>query len=103
MKSDQAVSMAIPTEKKMNELRAMITEILERCISMEMETPFIMWGVSPNGSRIAIRVEGDGTPGEVLAEHYENPGALPMTIVVADQRNDAVRVTITASGQKTWH
>jgi hypothetical protein len=82
----------------------MIIEIVNRCADMGMEPPFITCTVSPNGSVLAVRVKGDETPNEPLAEHYEKPGfLLPMTIVVVDQRNEAARVTIAASGQKTWH
>jgi len=76
-----------------NDLTATIREILERCVGMEMQTPFIMCAVSPNGSVLAMRVEGDGSAGEPLAEHSEEHGfALPMTMVVVDQRNEAVRL-----------
>ena len=88
-----------------NDLTAMIREILERCDGMGMEPPLIMCAISPNGNVLAIHVKGDGTPGEVLAEHYESAQgfALPMTMVIVDQHNEAMRVTIAASGQKTWH
>jgi hypothetical protein len=61
-------------------------------------------GISPNGSVCVTRINSDYAPCEFLAEHYEGSGfALPMTVMIFDQRNTAARVTIAVSGEKTWH
>ena len=88
----------------MDDLGTIINEILAGCADREMQPPFIMCSVSPNGSVYVVRVKGDGTPPETLAQHFENEGfALPMTVAVVDQRNEAVKITIAASGQRGWH
>jgi hypothetical protein len=85
-----------------NELANVIGEVLGECTARGMELPFIVCSASPNGSVLAVRCNSDDEP-DVLAEHYESAGfAMPMTIMVLDQQNVAVRITIDADG-KTWH
>ena len=68
-----------------------------------MVTPFIFMSGSSNGSVLALRVIGDGSDGEVLAEHYEDEGfRLPITLVVVDQTGEAARATIQGS-KVTYH
>ena len=46
-----------------------------------------------------MRVNGDGEPGDHLASHAEGPGfPIPMTVVIVDQTNTAVRVAIAPEG-----
>jgi hypothetical protein len=48
---------------------------------------------------LAIRAHGRGNT-NVLAKHFEPKGVqLPMTIMVLDQQNTAIRVTIDPKGQ----
>lgn len=57
-----------------------------------------------NGSVFAMRVRGHGVPTDVLAQHYESEGIKPaMTITVIDQRNEAVKIALEVSGEKTWN
>ncbi len=64
-----------------------------------MVLPFVICAASPNGSVLAIRADGRGNS-EILAKHFEPKGVqLPMTIMVLDQQNSAVRVTIDPTGQ----
>jgi len=64
--------------------------------------PFIVIGLSPNGSVTVMRVRADGTDAELLAEHYEPEGfRVPMTLALIDQNNEALRGAITAKGV-TW-
>jgi hypothetical protein len=59
----------------LDDLHHTLSEIFDRCKEGGMELPWIMCVVSPNGSIVATRVSGDGTPGEVLAKHYDHlPG-----------------------------
>jgi hypothetical protein len=58
----------------------------------------------PSRQRVGYPRERGRTPSETLAEYFEDEGfVLPMTIAVVDQRNEAIKVTIAASGEKTWH
>jgi hypothetical protein len=67
-----------------------------------MTTPFILCCVSPNGNVLVSRTDGQNP--EVLAEHYEGAGfAVPMTIVIIDQKNIAARMTITTAGTTVLH
>jgi hypothetical protein len=81
-----------------------IVEVVQQCLDRHgMRPPLIMCAISPNGSVIVCRFSENPEP-QNLAEHFEGGGfALPMTLVVLDQRNDAVRVTLNAQGKKAWH
>jgi len=88
----------------MDELKEALLEIWRPCEEQGMQLPFITCAVSPNGSVLAVRVNGDGSGADTLAEHYETEGfSLPMTFAIIDQRNEAVTVTLEASGEKVWH
>ena len=79
-----------------DDLKELITEVLEECERRGLCLPLILCGISPNGSA------GEGSA-QTLAEHFEDEGfALPMTIVVVDRDNEAARITVTASG-RAWH
>jgi hypothetical protein len=72
--------------------------IYDHCADQGMVLPWIVCSVSPNGSTLVMRMHGDGTPVDVLAEHYEPQGVvLPMTIMVLDQRNEAAKVVLEPS------
>lgn len=48
--------------------------------------------------------DGDGLTATPLAEHYDQAGfVLPINIMIADQRGEAVRVTVTHEGPTTFH
>jgi hypothetical protein len=84
-------------------LSAAIADILKRCEANGMKPPFIVCSAAPNGSVLVVRMSENSDP-DVLAEHYEPSGfALPMTIMVLDQDNVAVRVALEATGEATWH
>ena len=85
-----------------SDLTRLLVEALEECCQRGMSPPFIMCGISPNGSICSVRMTGEDD-GQVLAEHYEGEGfALPMTIIIVDRANNAARITVTASGA-SWH
>jgi hypothetical protein len=80
-----------------------LAEVLEQCLDRGMQPPLIMVAVSPNGS-VSVTRWPEGHDPEPLAEYFEPAGfALPMTLVVVDQRNEAVRVVFTAAGTAVWH
>jgi hypothetical protein len=84
------------------DLTRLLVEAIEECCQRGMKPPFIMCGISPNGSIISARMDTGGEA-EFLAEHYEEEGfRLPMTIVIIDQANDAARIAVTPSGT-SWH
>src|SRR5262245_59408743 len=92
------------TDTETGDLNAVFNEILEGCADQGMQFTLIVCWVSQNGRVSVVRVKGDGTLAETLAEHFEGEGfVLPMTVTVVDQRNEVVNVTIAASGQPTWH
>jgi hypothetical protein len=85
-----------------DDLKELITEVLDECERRGLCLPFILCAISPNGSTISVRLTGEGSA-QILSEHFEDEGfALPMTIVVVDRDNEAARVTVTASG-RSWH
>jgi hypothetical protein len=51
--------------------------------------------------RLAVSAAVDVGPGD--GDFDPRGFALPMTMMVVDQRNEAMRVTIEVSGRKTWH
>ncbi len=84
-----------------------LTEVLgvflQECEQRGMVMPFILMSASPNGSVLVLRVVGDGSDGEVLAEHYEDEGfRTPITCMVLDQTGEAARATIRGS-EVTYH
>jgi hypothetical protein len=84
-----------------DDLNAALSEILTECARKRMRLPFIVAAINPNGSVLAMRV-GRGT-NETLVNHLEAGGpSFPITVVVVDQNNKAVRVTVTAQ-EKIWH
>jgi hypothetical protein len=85
-----------------DELSEWLADVLKSCHRTGMVLPYIVSGISPNGTVTVIRMDGENV--EVLAEHYEGGGSqLPMTITVIDQRNEAVRVTITSDRKLVYH
>ena len=81
-----------------------LNEIFGRCLETELKLPWILWAVSPASGRTAVlRIHGAGKPYEVLAGDPEvEDFALPLTIVVVDQRNEILPARIEASGETTW-
>jgi hypothetical protein len=79
-------------------LNEILTALIEQADEDGMRPPFIVCGISPNGSVMIARI----APGiaDTLAEHYEAEGfRLPMTIALIDQDNQAIRGEITAKGK----
>jgi hypothetical protein len=84
-----------------DDLNAALSEVLTKCAREGMRLPFIVVAVSPNGSVLAMRV-GRGT-NETLVNHLEGGGpAYPITVLVVDQDNKKVSLTVTAQ-EKIWH
>ena len=85
------------------EVTAALVEILDECGRRGMVPPFIVVSGSRNGSVVAMRVRGDGSKTELLAEHFEDDILLaPVTCMVLDQQNEAVHITI-GPGEVTIH
>jgi hypothetical protein len=87
----------------MEDFAAMLGEIFNQCEAQGMQPPLVVCAVAPNGSVLAVRAHGAGKEPDILAEHTEDGVRLPITIVVLDQRNIAIRVTVAADGKRTWH
>ncbi len=87
----------------METIGAEMAAILQECERRGMVLPYIFVAASRNGSVLAIRVPGGGAEGEVLAEYYDDEMFLmPVTCMVVDQTDEAVRITITAE-KTTFH
>jgi hypothetical protein len=85
--------------KRMEQLTDFLAATLEACVDRGMQLPFVVCAVARNYSVLAMRVNGAGTDGEVLAEHFENDAfELPINIMVVSQNNEAVRLTIEQEG-----
>jgi hypothetical protein len=77
------------------DLNTVVSEILAQCVRKGMRLPFIVVAISPNGSVTAIRAGGG--PSETLANHIEgDEPSFPITVVVVDQNNEMIHVTVTA-------
>jgi hypothetical protein len=73
-------------------LQEIVTALLEQAAEQGMTPPFIILAVSPNGSATIMRVRGDGTPADLLAEHYEPEGfRVPLTLALIDQKRSPPR------------
>jgi len=93
------VTAKLDTRAEMDQFSAWFAQVMRQCKQNGMVFPFIICAASPNGSVLAVRADGRGNT-DVLAKHFEPKGAqLPMTIMVLDQQNTAVRVTIDPEGQ----
>ena len=85
------------------DLSNLLAELLDQCAEDGMVFPFIVCGISPNGSVCVSRIDGVGGT-QILAEYTEPPGfKVPMTIVVVDQNNTAARITIDHEGYVVRH
>src|SRR6516164_2777571 len=75
-------------------------DVFKQCDESGMVVAF---AISPNGSVIALRMDGK-SDAQVLAAHTEGAGIrLPMTIVVLDRKNEAAKITIDTTGKITRH
>ena len=82
---------------------AAFVEILGECERRGMVPPFILVSASRNGSVLAIRVPGDGSEGQVLAEHFEDGMfRTPVTCMLLDQQGEVMRVNIDLE-EVTYH
>jgi hypothetical protein len=78
-------------------------DVFKQCEERGMGVPFVACAISPNGSVIALRMEGE-SDAQVLAAHTEGAGfRLPMTIVVVDRKNESAKITIDTTGKITRH
>ena len=86
----------------MEDMTKVLAEVVLGCASRGMRRPFIVCAICRNGSTISARSTSEGSA-EILTEYVAAEGfVLPMTVVVIDQDNEVVRVTVTASG-RSWH
>jgi uncharacterized protein (DUF302 family) len=84
---------------EMDQFADWFAQIMRQCKQNGMVLPFIICAARPNGSVLAIRADGRGHS-DILAKHFEPKGVqLPMTIMVLDQQNNTVRVTIDPTGK----
>ena len=82
----------------MDKLSETLRDVLMVCIQKEMQLPFIVCAISPNGSVYCIRCNAEAEP-EMLARHVESEGfRLPVTFMVVDQAGAAVRVSVVKGG-----
>jgi hypothetical protein len=92
------VSLKLEGDRKMRDLQEKqdhLVEVINRCVELGMKLPFIVCAVSPNGSVLAMRVNGGGRESDLLAKHFENQTFMPpLNIMVLDQNGEAVRVVI---------
>ena len=77
------------------ELRTAFADILAQLEDRGMTFPLVLMCTSSNGSLLAIRVLGDGSEGEVLAEHCDNDiFTTPVHCFAVDQENRTAYVPI---------
>jgi hypothetical protein len=86
----------------MDELSEVIREALRQCVEQGMQPPLILCVVSPNGSVMVMRTDGEHP--EILAEHTESAGfPTPINCMVVDRTGAAAHITIEPSGATTFH
>ena len=78
-------------------------DVFKQCEEGGMIVPFVACAISPDGSVIALRMNGK-SDAQVLAAHTDGAGfRLPMTIVVVDRKNEAAKITVDTRGKITRH
>jgi hypothetical protein len=83
----------------MEELTDHLREGLNNCLERGMSPPFILCGVSPNGSICCMRCPLDGATPEMLADHNELPGfKVPVNTMVVDSLGKAALLIIEGPG-----
>jgi predicted secreted protein len=76
-----------------------LAEIIAKCLDDGMVLPFIVCFISPDGNVYAARFVGLDIGMRELAKHFEPEGKrIPATVVIVDQNNTAVRVSINREG-----
>jgi hypothetical protein len=86
----------------MDELSEVIREVLRQCVQQGMQPPLILCVVSPNGSVMVMRTDGEHP--EILAEHTEGAGfSTPINCMVVDRAGAAAHITIEPSGATAFH
>jgi hypothetical protein len=85
--------------KKMDEV---LRDVLRQCVEQGMQPPLILCVVSPNGSTMVMRTDGEHP--EILAEHTEGAGfSTPINCMVVDRAGAAAHITIEPSGATAFH
>jgi hypothetical protein len=80
-------------------LQDFLHNALKNCLEEGMPLPFIVCVVSPNGSAAVLRFTKPGVPMETLTKHIEGEEfEAPLTIIILDQENDAVRIEVSGDG-----
>jgi hypothetical protein len=80
------------------DLSETLTQVIDECAKGGMASPFIVCAASPNGSVLAMRMINGGPP-NILTKHDANGGLkIPMSVMVLDQKNKAVRIIIDEDG-----
>jgi hypothetical protein len=86
-------------EQDPESLQDFLHDALKGCLEEGMVLPFIVCMVSPNGSAVIVRFTKPGMPMETLSKHVEDGGfGAPLTIIILDQENEAVRVEVSEAG-----
>jgi len=83
-------------------MRDVLRQCLEQCLEQGMQPPLILCAVSPNGSVMVMRTDGEHP--EILTEHTEGAGfSTPINCMVVDRAGAAAHITIEPSGATTFH
>src|SRR5215471_15692582 len=79
-----------------------LRDVLRQCVEQGMQPPLILCVVSPNGSTMVMRTDGEHP--EILAEHTEGAGfSTPINCMVVDRAGAAAHITIEPSGATAFH
>jgi hypothetical protein len=79
-----------------------LRDVLRQCVEQGMQPPLILSVVSPNGSTMVMRTDGEHP--EILAEHTEGAGfSTPINCMVVDRAGAAAHITIEPSGATAFH
>jgi hypothetical protein len=91
------------TSSNIEDVTAALAEVLRECLRRGMVLPLVFVAASRNGSVLAIRASADDSMIEVLVEQFEDDiFPLPINIMVLDQHDEAVRITMEAE-EITYH
>ena len=83
-------------------LRDVLRQCVEQCLEQGMQPPLILCVVSPNGSAMVMRTDGEHP--EILTEHTEGAGfSTPISCMVVDRAGAAAHISVEPSGATTFH
>ena len=78
-------------------IRDVLRQCVRQCVQQGMQPPLILCVVSPNGSVMVMRTDGEHP--EILTEHSEGAGfSTPINCMVVDRAGATAHITLINGG-----